>query len=353
MSHTFVIKPATKYQRFTRGLLYGVSGGGKTRSALEIACVLQEDGRTCVIDTEWGRSSLYAPLMAKRGMSYDVLNLCVDEYENELERPFDLQRAIDAIAFVEAQGYRVCIFDGASPIWAYEGGALQYLGEVAARAASSSNRPNTFNAWDEVNPLFRKFIRAILRARMHMLVTLRVKTRWEMVPNAKGGFTPTRQGLEPIFRQDTLDYELDWAMVIGADHVGVIDKTYCDELKDRVFDHPGAELGEILLEWSRGEPPPELSSLDLILADVARIFPEFCQRSANWKAAFIKSALGTNWENGAIPDPIIEQDLYTEEMLEALRRHLLRKKEGAAQRKVDQTLQRVLSAEQKEKRTNI
>src|SRR5690242_10020819 len=93
---------ATRKARKLRAALVGVSGAGKTWTALELAMGLKNGGRTLVIDTERSSSTLYAD-----HFDFDVLDLPQTTVPAYLA-------ALDVAA---REGYAVVVLDSLSPAW--------------------------------------------------------------------------------------------------------------------------------------------------------------------------------------------------------------------------------------------
>lgn len=104
------IRRATKKQKKLKTLFYGVSGGGKTRTALELADAIARGNKVLVLDTENGNSELYSDMF-----DFDV---------SVLDAPFTTDSLI--ANFKEAESYvgedGVIILDGISKYWDGVGG---------------------------------------------------------------------------------------------------------------------------------------------------------------------------------------------------------------------------------------
>lgn len=202
----------------------GTSGSGKTYGSLLIAKGL--GGKIALIDTENGSGSLYENVC-----DYDVA---------EIAPPFTVEKYINCIHEAEKAGYNVLIIDSLSHAWAGQGGLLE---EVDKR-----NKGNSFTAWRDVTPMHNKLVDTILQAQLHIIVTMRTKTAYELEKNDKGKVTPTKKGMAPIQR-DGLEYE--FTVVFDLDN----DKHMAQAGKDRtsLFDGkmfvPDTSTGEALKEW--------------------------------------------------------------------------------------------------------
>ena len=224
-----MFRQAQRRQARLRLALCGPSGSGKTYSALQIARGLAgEDGKIALIDTEAGSGELYADVAA-----YDVAPLAA---------PFAPRRYIELIQSAAEAGYAVLIIDSLSHAWTGEGGIL----ELHDRAAAASR--NSFAAWREVTPQHNALVDAILAAPLHVIVTMRTKTAYEVIEDGKGKKAPVKIGLAPVQR-DGLEYEFTLVMDLSVTgHVATATKD-----RTRLFDGqhfvPEPATGEALRDW--------------------------------------------------------------------------------------------------------
>jgi hypothetical protein len=223
---------AQRQQARLRLALCGPSGSGKTYSALQIARGLAPEGQIAMIDTERGSGALYADLAA-----YDIA---------PISPPFSPKRYIELIDAAAAAGYQVLIIDSLSHAWTGEGGVL----DLHDKAAAASR--NSFSAWREVTPQHNALVDAILGADLHVIVTLRTKTAYEVVDDSKGKKTPVKIGLAPVQR-DGVEYELTVVLDLSVEgHVATATKD-----RTRLFDGlhfiPTPETGATLAEWLQGD----------------------------------------------------------------------------------------------------
>lgn len=217
---------AERKQARLRLALCGTSGSGKTYSALKIAEGL--GGKIAMIDTEHRSGELYA-----NEFNYEVASL---------EPPFSPMRYIELINMAEQSGFNVLIIDSLSHAWTGQGGVLE-MHDNACKAIH-----NSFAAWREVTPQHNSLVDAILSSSLHIIVTMRTKTAYEIQQNDKGKSVPVKVGLAPIQR-DGMEYEFTTVMDISVDgHVATTSKDRTG-LFDGKFFKPSAATGESLLEW--------------------------------------------------------------------------------------------------------
>jgi len=231
-----IFHKATKTQKRLRLSLYGVSGSGKTYSALALAKGL--GGKVALIDTERGSASAYANLFA-----FDTL---------EMPPPYTPAAYVAAIKAAEAEGYDICIVDSLTHAWSGAGGAL----EMVDNAAKRNSGGNSYAAWRDVTPEHNKLIDAIIGSKCHIIATMRSKAEYVLEVNERGKSVPKKKGMAPIQR-DGMEYEFDVVAEMTADNEMVIQKTRCPELAGQVIAKPNGATSAILRAWlTDGAPMP-------------------------------------------------------------------------------------------------
>ena len=219
---------AERKRTFLKIALCGVSGSGKTYSALQLAKGLGK--KIAMIDTENGSGEMYSHLC-----DYDVA---------QLEPPFSVQRYIDLIKMAEKAGYDVLIIDSLSQAWNGEGGILEMVDKVVA----TSRNKNSFNAWKDVTPEQNKLINTILQCKMHVIATMRSKTAYDL-QDQNGKKVPVKIGLAPVQR-DGVEYEFMIVFDLS------VDKNFACASKDRTglfngwIDVITPNVGEMILDWA-------------------------------------------------------------------------------------------------------
>lgn len=234
---------AQRQQAKLRLAICGPSGSGKTYSALQIARGLAPEGQIAMIDTERGSGSLYADLA-----EYDIA---------PISPPFTPKRYIELIQGAAAAGYKVLIVDSLSHAWTGVGGVL----DMHDKAAAASR--NSFTAWREVTPHHNALVDAILGADLHVIVTLRTKTAYEVVDDSKGKKAPVKIGLAPVQR-DGVEYEFTVVIDLSVEgHVATATKD-----RTRLFDGlhfiPTPETGESLAQWLAGDAEAAAASRETL-----------------------------------------------------------------------------------------
>jgi len=202
--------------------LQGVSGSGKTYSALLLAYGITNDwSKIALIDSEQGSGDLYAHLG-----QYNVITL---------QAPYTPEVYIEAIEICEEAGMEVVIIDSLSHCW-------DYLIEF-----HSNMTGNSFTNWGKITPRQNAFIDKILSSDCNVLATMR--TKQEYVLNQKDGKTiPEKVGLKAVQR-DGVDYEFTLVLEIDIKHVATASK----DRTGLFMGKPGfvitSETGKKILDW--------------------------------------------------------------------------------------------------------
>jgi len=240
VTNTFTFEAATKDQAKARIALAGPAGSGKTWTALTLATAF--GGTIAVIDTERGSASKYAgPFKFQR------LNLT--RYD-----PHDVPAILAEAA---AQGFGTIIIDSLSRFWSGAGGMLEQVDNSARRGALGGNQ---FGGWKEQRPVEAAMIEAMLGYPGHVIVTMRVKTAYEVTTDDRGKKVPVKIGLAPEQRQG-IEYEFDVVGDMDIENTLTISKTRCPALAGAVIRRPDRTVGTTILEWlSEGTEVPDANT---------------------------------------------------------------------------------------------
>jgi len=229
------LKKATKEQSKLRLAIYGLSGGGKTYSALSIAEGLVDvfGGKIAVLDTEFRSASKYA----------NIFNFETDDFgEPTIE---------NYLAFIEMckadPNITVLVIDSLTHAWQW---CLMEVDRLTKGSSKGDNR----NAWRIVSPKYDKLVNAIITAPFHVIGTMRAKTEWSSAKDNENKASH-RDTLAPVQREG-FEYEFDMLMEINANHFGAIIKDRSGKFQDEIIEKPGFALGVKLAEWLKdGEAP--------------------------------------------------------------------------------------------------
>lgn len=171
--------------------LSGVSGSGKTRTAIELAYGLANyrPEKIGFLDTENRRGSLYADCLWNHSTHPTREPFLI----GDLVPPFSPQRYIDAIEQFQRAGVEVLIVDSGSHEWEGEGGCQ------AMAEAGNPKMPN----WNLAKKEHKRFVNKLLQCDMHIIVCLRAreKSKPEKVIDPQSGREKSVYvdlGLQPI-----------------------------------------------------------------------------------------------------------------------------------------------------------
>jgi hypothetical protein len=301
-------KKATKKDARLRLALTGISGTGKTMTALQIAQAL--GGKTAVIDTERGSASKYADLF-----EFDVL---------ELEK-FSPTHYIEAVQAAEDAGYDNLVIDSLSHEWSGAGGILEIHDSKAKETKDS------FRAWGSVTPQHNRVLDKILASRCHIIATMRAKSEYSITKDEKGKTSIAKIGLAPV-QKDNVEYEFDVVASLDTNNVLTIDKTRCVALAGKQFDKDGKSVAEILANWLKGDGERSTShatSKELI-AVIRSLLSDLnaAGDKPQWVPSTLKEFLDFNYGASSLEEMGYEQ-------LEKLEAFLLDRREGLEKPKAE------------------
>jgi DNA polymerase III delta prime subunit len=236
------IEVATKQETWARVELAGPSGSGKTYTALRIARgIVGPNGKIGVICTENRTARKY---------SGDFRFWVAD-----MKPPFSPAAYIEAIREFAKLGVDCLIVDSFSHAWAGPGGLLERV-DMFTQASKSKN--SFSEGWSKATPEQNGLMQELGAFPGHLIITLRVKTHYEIVDNGRGGKEPKRIGMAPIQR-DGVEYEFDVCMDLDQ-MIGNVWKTRCSALVGAIIQKPGEDLGKTIRDWltdgTIAVPPP-------------------------------------------------------------------------------------------------
>lgn len=165
--------------------LAGVSGSGKTRSALELAWGLAKGDASKIgfLDTENRRGSLYADCLVGKDGSIHRFNI------GDLYAPYSPKRYSDAIKEFQQTGIEVLVVDSASHEWEGEGGCE----DIADDGGKVAN-------WKKAKREHKRFMNTLLTCDMHIIVCLRAREKTSFKNPSK----PESLGIQPICEKNFL-----------------------------------------------------------------------------------------------------------------------------------------------------
>ena len=215
---------AKKEKIWTKVLLGGSSGSGKTYSALRLATGLAKKcgSGIAAIDTEAGRIRYYAN-------EFDFSDM-------QLTEPFTPEKYIEAINEAVSSGFKVLIIDSISHEW-------NYCVDIHDKMPG-----NSWTNWAKVTPRHDAFMEKILQAPIHIIATVRGKDEY-VLEEKNGKQTPKKVGLG--FKQrDGVEYNYTATFNIAQDtHIAEAtkDNTHIFEGRYEVLTEKD---GEALYDWA-------------------------------------------------------------------------------------------------------
>lgn len=164
----------------------GISGSGKTRTAIEFAYGLAgyDASKVGFIDTENKRGSLYADVLKK----HPTHPTDVPFWIGDLEPPFTPERYSEAILEFQKAGVEVLVIDSVTHEYEGTGGILEI------REPAPGQRGKRDNIAKERH---KKFMNVLLQSNMHIIPCIRAREK--VIIEKKGGETVyIPQGIQPV-----------------------------------------------------------------------------------------------------------------------------------------------------------
>jgi hypothetical protein len=274
--------------------LTGATNTGKTYTALVIAAGLlisegavDKDGnpdwsKVALIDTERQRSLFYA----NNGRFGSFKHI-------DFTPPYTPNDYIDAVAYAESLGVKVCIIDSLSHAWNGTGGLLEYVSEKTEKSRTKNAYNEGWGGKEGGTALQNKMIDAILSCNMHTICTFRQKMEYVQEKDESTGKTIIKKmGVKPVQRDD-LEYEFDITLKMDNDHTAEIIKNVVDFLgsKDEKLPVITEEFGTILGDYlNKGknidEYKKQLSSS--LLENVKSLFTKYPPLTEYYKTKYNK-----------------------------------------------------------------
>ena len=232
--------------------LFGPSGSGKSKSAVQIAIGLLKvlGGKALYLDTETGRGKIYAKDANGHDFTY-----------SKMTPPFTPERYAAAIRHAERAGFDHLIIDSASHEWDGLGGML----DIADARVDSKGKPIQGKAKWSVKSRHKMFVNTMMAGRMNIIICLRAKDRYvkrivgDKEVEVIEGFLPLQE------RNFKYDMMIQLPMPEGGKGRYLLDETLGFKCPGEVIkafkpDSPiTIETGEIIAHWiNEGISPDEL-----------------------------------------------------------------------------------------------
>ncbi len=185
--------------------LGGVSGGGKTFTALQLAWGMAnyDSKKVGFICTENRRGRLYAD--ALRDSKGNVHKFLI----GDLTPPFSPQRYIEAIQAFIAAGVEVLVIDSVSHEWAGQGGC-----DDIANAPGADGKLPKNPRWNVAKSEHKRFMNTMLQSPMHIIACMRAAEKVKLVQR-EGKTIYEPQGVLPI-QEKNFTFELTASMMLWS-----------------------------------------------------------------------------------------------------------------------------------------
>lgn len=223
-----------------KAALTGVSGGGKTLSALRLTRgLVGPEGKILVIDTENGSAALYAD-----EHDFDILRFPPEGIEKETRQfGHDPRNYIAVFEALRASDYDAIIWDSASHEWIGEGGVLAKVDQLT----KASKSKNSYTAgWGVMSGLHRDLMQLIVSYPKHIIATFRAKHEYVMDDKNR----PAKVGMGLYTREDVA---FEFSLVLECLNQGTnlfgVDKTRISQLRGRTFEPITESLGQEIAAW--------------------------------------------------------------------------------------------------------
>ena len=308
-------------QRSTLRLaISGFAGSGKTWTSLNVAThflerieergYLHGNGRIAVLDTDRGRSTMYAKASEDDGYGFD--------FDYKVLNSFSPNDYVEALYNLDRENYSLIIVDQASPEWTGPGSTTERVNKIA----KASRSENTFIAWPEVNPDHYQFVGFLMSLNSHLICNVMAKKKCVMDGT---GVTPV--GVRLIQRED-FEREFDAVAMLNEKHDLKFIKARNHLIERKTFPLPGKDLGILLADWMLrgvGNPKsPECLLPEKYINEINQLWKELKYSESSLVASITKRGV----ESGKTEDLTITQAM---EIIETLKS----KKNGSRKMEVD------------------
>jgi len=164
----------------------GISGSGKTRTAIEFAYGLAnyDASKIGFIDTENKRGSLYADVLK----THPTHPTDVPFWIGDLEPPFTPERYSEAILEFQKAGVEVLVIDSATHEYEGTGGILEIREPLPGQRGKRDNIAKERH---------KKFMNVLLQSNMHIVPCIRAREK-VIVEQREGKTVYIPQGIQPV-----------------------------------------------------------------------------------------------------------------------------------------------------------
>lgn len=234
----FQVKKAKRQRRPLKISLEGLSGSGKTYTALRLAFALRRAGigkKIVVADSENESAGIYTGIVTDgEKWDYDVCDI-----PPASQNP---QGYTMVYEYLVKEGYDIVIIDSMSHAWH---GAMEQVDAHAQR-----NKGDKFGGWAKVTPDQRRMLSTLTDTRAHLIATMRVKGEYERVEGSNGKERIKKVGMK-VDQREGSEYEFDCVVRLDPEnHRAQVEKIRgCTAMDGIVGDNPGPEFWKPLIDW--------------------------------------------------------------------------------------------------------
>ena len=277
----FEVRKAKRQRRPLKIALEGLSGSGKTFTALRLAFALKRAGigsRIVVADSENESAGLYDGVqMDGEAWEYEVCPIPLAK-----QNPTGYGECYE---FLVKAGFDIVIFDSLSHAWH---GAMEKVDEHALK-----NKGDKFGGWAKVSPEQRRMLTALTDPRAHLIATMRVKSEYERTDD-NGKARIKKVGMKTDQRENT-EYEFDCVVRLDPEqHTAHVEKVRgCTAMDGLMGERPGPEFWQPLVDWwlsaepvapPAAPPPPGRSPAEVAAIKTLDVAATLDQLATAWNA---------------------------------------------------------------------
>lgn len=232
----FEVKKAKRQRRPLKISMEGLSGQGKTYTALRLAFDMKRNGigkKIVVLDSENESAGLYAGVTEDGEVwDYDTVDLPRDKRTPE--------GYTEAYEWAVSQGYDIIIVDSLSHAWH---GALAVVDQFA-----KTHKGDKFGGWANVTPQQQHMLQVLTDPRAHCISTMRVKSDFQD-QEINGKTRKVKVGLKADQRENT-EYEYDLVLKFEANNEVFVEKVRgCSAMNGKTARLPGPKFWKPLFDW--------------------------------------------------------------------------------------------------------
>lgn len=218
--------------------LTGVSGAGKTYSALQLAYGITGDwSKIALADTENKSALYYAGDRTGPWQHIDYPSTMVIQGHKGYH-PDNWVALIEEVS--KDPNIEVLILDSISHEWQGTGGCLEQVEAIG----------KGFAGWKQITPRHNRFIDKMRESRLHIIATMRSVLDYVVEQNERGKSAPKKVGLKSNQREGT-DYEFGIIFDIDISHLSHASKDRTGLYSERGSFYITPDTGKELLAWAK------------------------------------------------------------------------------------------------------